>query len=239
MRTDELTVPYTVEVEGSSEVFSQIKKVLPMSLQSKIMHIRDEHDKLQWVVGDLFNDIMAYVRANEVEATRPDVANYLLFNLGLDGERSFSSVLIDAAAAGFWSRELREKYSVLPFSHFRFAAGFGMDAAVVLDTAMQFLDQYGRPPTRKWLEKQYHFNTLEMGANAQEPYGDLTPTASAYITGSYGEGPAYTHNPPSAPTANIKYHIQELKKSVLQLPNKPGGLVAKIVTLCEQALENL
>ena len=238
MQTTELKAPYIVDAEGSYQVFSEIKQVLPMSLQNKIMHIRDEHNKLQWIVGDLFNDIMAYVRANDVQATRPDVANYLLFNLGLDGERSYSAVLIDAAVAGFWPKELREKYSVLPFSHFRFAAGFGTGAAAVLDTAMEFFDRYGRPPTRKWLEKQYHFNTLEMAANAQEPDGELTPSASAYMTGSYGDGPAYTHNPPPTSTANIKYHVQELKKSVVQLPNA-GRLVAQIITLCEQVLENL
>jgi hypothetical protein len=239
MQTVGLQVPYLIDADQSPvTVFTQIRNILPMSLQNKLQHIRDEHDRLQWIVGDLFNEIYSYVKANEVEATRGDVANYLLFNLGMENDRSFSSVMVDAATAGFYPFEARRKYAVLPFSHFRFAARFGADAGDVLKTALEFIDQYGKPPSCRWLERQYQSNLFERDARATDPGSNLTPGAAAALTGSFGEMPEFQYQPPAdGPVNDVRYHVQGLRGAVVRLPEPKAKLIAQIVALCEQALE--
>ncbi len=236
----QIETPFFVDAENSPvSLFSEIKNVLPLSVQNKLIHLRDEHDRLQWVVGDLYNEIYAHVRANGVQATRADVANYLLYSLGLEDERGFSSVLVDAATAGFYPSEIREKYSVLTFSHFRFAASFGENACSVLDEAMTFFDTYSRPPSVRWLKKQYQFFTNEQAAAASDPGSSLTPGASAAISGTFGRGPDWYKSGPVQPIDRVQYYVQGLKGVVPGLSGVRGDLIAKIIALCEQALETL
>ena len=44
--------------EQSSKEYSAfrvIHAVIPERVQAKIVHLRDEHDRLQWMLGDLYN----------------------------------------------------------------------------------------------------------------------------------------------------------------------------------------
>lgn len=229
---------FFVDADGSPvAVFSAITRVLPLSVQNKIAHLRDEHDRLQWLVGDLFNEIYGLVRSNRVDATRSDVANYVLHVLGLEGDRGFSSVLTDAATAGFYPSEIRARYSVLAFSHFRFAASFGGDAVAVLDEAMKFFDQYSRPPSVRWLKKQYEFQTTQRAASSVEPGAAMTPEASAATMGSFGRGPDFQVSPPAQPIDRVRFYVDGLRGTVTRLPGVRGDLVARIIALCDEALE--
>lgn len=55
--------------------------------------------------------------------------------------------------AKFYPNNVWEKYSILPFSHFRFALGFGNKWSDVLDLSIRQMDNNnGRPPSVEWLE---------------------------------------------------------------------------------------
>lgn len=239
MKTDQSTVKI-VNVETSPiVVFSAIKQVIPDAVQNRIIQLRDENDRLQWRLGDLFNEIYSYVRANKVEATRADVANYLLQSLGMEDERSYSSILIDAATAAFYPAKPRSDFNVLPFSHFRFAAGFGPEANKVLETAMLFFNQYGRPPSIKWLKKEFSLDLFELAAKASDPKQAITPEAQAGKIGSFGQGPDYEQEPIGGPVERVRYHVYALRNTVPALPIKNAQLVAQIVALCNDALDLL
>jgi hypothetical protein len=232
--------PYIVDMDHAPIIiFTKIHEVIPERLQAKIVHLRDEHDRLQWLVGDLFNEIYSYVKANQVEATRADCANYLLYVMGLEDQRSYSSVLIDAATAAFYSGQARKDYSVLPFSHFRFAAGFAEQSRMVLETALNFFDQYNRPPSIKWLQRQYSAQLLHQAAEAAEPGASITPAARAATSGTYGEGPTFEGEPQGEPVERVRWHVAALRGAVARLSDVDGKIIAQIVTLCDRALDEL
>lgn len=222
------------------DLFVAIRRVLPETVKAKIMHTRDQHDRLQWIVGDLFNEIYVCVKANAIEATRADVSIFTLYELGMEDERSYSSVLIDAATAAFYPVEARKEFAVLPFSHFRFAASFGDQYRGVLDMAMRFMGQYNRPPSAKWLKAQYNVALAGIDEQANEPGAPLAPAAMAEISGDFGHRADVAPTPPDGERVEkIRYHLQALQSEVNALPGTLGPLVAQIILLLQQVLENM
>ena len=152
-------------------MFLRIEKVVPEDVSARLESVCEIEDKLQWVKGDLVNEIWKNVQGSGVKNKRGnpytflDVcffvsAKYLRFS------RSFNTVKAWALTARRYSLEVRAHYrgEELPFAHFAYAAKkiFDVDSSTgqkrwqdVLDHSMDQYEKLGRCISVSDLERHF------------------------------------------------------------------------------------
>lgn len=144
--------------------------VVPLNLQERLIAIRDNLSKNFWEIGDIALAICAYADDNEIAVSREFIWSAIGSYVGLAARtvRDYARV-----AKSFDYRE-RDKYDILTFSHFAFAARYPEKSFEILDFAVDEVEKMGRPATVDRLEVRYTFNEGE-GYEPKEPTYE-TPT---------------------------------------------------------------
>lgn len=124
---------------------TSLTSVIPQSYLDELIQIRDDMTNSYWKIGDIANAICAFSIANRLPADKMRV----YAAVGLVVGKAQRSVRLYSFISNFYPYSARKEYEVLPYYHFVLAAQFesGTRWKEVLDTAMDFIDNYGVPPT--------------------------------------------------------------------------------------------
>lgn len=104
---------------GNARMITSLAQ-LPETVQNRLLHLRDSITRTSWQVGDIVNEIFQSELARDPGAMIMPVYLFVAEVVGL----SASTVRHHAAAAAFYTPPVREKYDILPHSHFVFALGY-------------------------------------------------------------------------------------------------------------------
>jgi len=132
-----------------SDLFTTLKVQETGESYAERLFVRGRY--LSLMIFEIADDILAickFVQENQLEIDFLDVYTEAAKLLGLESPRTVQNYV---AVARFYSKDTREIYSELRYSHFKFAMGydFWLD---ILKEASAYLDQYGKLPTNHYLE---------------------------------------------------------------------------------------
>jgi hypothetical protein len=160
---------------------TSLYKYIPEHINDRLLALRDAESSISWEYGLLANEVYTYVCANNLPYTRLEACGYVSYMV--DNERAPNTIMRYALVAEkFADKSIRDRYAHLPFSHFELARAFGKQWKKVLDTSSKMMDDnFGRPPSRKKLERKL-LGTLPGSTFVPEPsYPIMTEPANLDI----------------------------------------------------------
>lgn len=150
------------EIVYKSDIEKSTSAIIASDLMDELLAIRDSFDISYWRLGDVTNIIINQAIANGAE----DIKMILYRRIGQIVGKHPKTIRYYAAVAGFYPQEIRERYQLLPFSHFSFAMRFrdsdsitfskASKCARVLDYAQDNAEEYhGLPPSVSALQDKF------------------------------------------------------------------------------------
>lgn len=156
---------------------------LPQQVLNNLLAWRDSFSRGAWEVGDLTLEAYELARANGKRISVLQVDRQVAQVVGV-AERT---IRYYRTAAAFYNGFTREKYEVLPFSHFVFAMGFKGDEAdgkptweMILEKALDYMGEHGVPPSVDALGKLYHKEIASQRDNYQQEAFPENPLPSEF-----------------------------------------------------------
>jgi hypothetical protein len=124
------------------EQVKQILRSTPESVQIALQAIALNHRRDYFMIGDLTNLIIDALPPDD----QTDVMDvYIAVAIFLNGEYSARTVRHYSSLAAFYPVEVRDKYDLLPFSHFAFARSLGERWGEVLETSLALAMERDHP----------------------------------------------------------------------------------------------
>lgn len=153
----------TDKLETSSSAAIGVRAVLksiPMELEIELDSISLTTRRNRWRIGDIAAQLCDQVRQHQLEASEMEV--YQAISIELNHEISARTVRWYASLSEFYSQETRDKYDILPYSHFELAMNHRLIWQDILDAAIKRMEYTGgRPPSVQWLEAFFRGRILE------------------------------------------------------------------------------
>ncbi len=125
------------------------KQDIPDEYLAELIQIRENFSRDNWRVGDITNALKILCAANHPD--NPPEAYEIYRTVGQVVGKRDRTIRLYAETAYFYTTEIREIYSALPFAHFVIAKKYP-DYARVLDLSQTYLDQHGITPSVEHLE---------------------------------------------------------------------------------------
>jgi len=155
-------------VEYSSDMKLTTNALIAPTVVDRLIAIRDSFDTNYWQLGDITNMVISQAIARGVG----DIKMVLYQRVGQIVGKSPKMVRYYAAVSGFFQQEIREKYQLLPFSHFAFAMKFRerdaisftetSKSAMILEYAVNNAAEYhGLPPSVASLSYRFEESVIE------------------------------------------------------------------------------
>jgi hypothetical protein len=226
--------------------------LIPGNYVNELLYWKDQISTGCWRIGDITNDIYVLALANGLEITKLELCGRIGKIVGKAGR----TVRLYADTAGFFSAETRQKYEVLPFSHFYFARANCNHWQEVLEKSLDHMEEYGSPPSVETLAVLWKYGEISpnyvrppelppppVPANVPLYAGD---TSIMEMTESVNEveTPQFIENPGERIIHEIKAHLQPLPVLLDRLRGiNPGESISKDVSVaiisCRAVLERL
>jgi hypothetical protein len=165
----------------SSDPATSTSAIITSDLMDELIAIRDSFDTSYWRLGDITNIII-----NQAVARGADNIKMVLYHrIGQIVGKSPKMIRYYAAVSGFYPQQIREKYQLLPFSHFAYAMRFrsGDDTSFgessktseILEYAQSNAEDYhGLPPSVSLLRREFEEN---LTGNGLENNGSMPPSS--------------------------------------------------------------
>lgn len=155
-----------------------VAAVTPEPILDILRSISERQTKDLWAVGDITNYLIASFREQGYEF--PDAAVYRM----VAQEAGVSAKRVEQLRhlAAFFSEPVRERYAVLPHSHFEFARSMGDRWQEALDVSLRKMDELGgRRPSVDWLHAYFFPTTPEPPAPAPYPEAEIAAGGAAVV----------------------------------------------------------
>ncbi len=142
-------------------------EIVPIEFQNELIAIRDNIVKESWRVGDIVLSI---------RYDRPELESGIVHQaVGVFVGKAARTVREYAAISTFFPMEIREKYDVLAFDHFRSAMKFGDRWKDALEYAVNTVDTLNRPATVDMMEQVFAGGETRENYEQAENQGDDDP----------------------------------------------------------------
>jgi hypothetical protein len=188
-------------------------RATPDEIQQRLLQIGETIGQHRWEIGDTANRIMYELYVTRQRVTMGTVCAAVA--LMCKGEISPSTVQKYSLNADFYSLEERQRYDPLPWSLFEFARMFGDRWRVILDFAMEYLAEYGHPPTRVLLDRQFEGLLLEA---QQDMMPSLTDGGVDMLQSGSVVSSAVTPSPMPVSLAIVQGAVRQIMRAVDDLP---------------------
>ena len=147
----------------------EILKSLPDRTVIELQAIANDTRRHSWRIGQITNQIIQVFEAELIlysDWSRVDI--YEAVAICLEHEYSAKTIRDFANLESIFTSAEQQKFSDLPFSHFRFAATLGPRRLDALELSAHQMGEQGRPPSVDWLYHQFFAETPEQ-PDAQYP----------------------------------------------------------------------
>jgi len=134
------------------EQVKQILRSTPDEVQAALSAIALNHRRDYFAIGDL----TLIITDTATQDSSVDVMDiYIAVAIMLNGEYSARTVRHYASLAAFFPLEVRDKYDLLPFSHFAFARTLGDRWGEVLETSLFLAQERDHPVSVDYLSRLF------------------------------------------------------------------------------------
>jgi len=198
----------------------EILKSLPDRTVIELQAIANDTRRHSWRIGQITNQIIQVFEAELIlysDWSRVDI--YEAVAICLEHEYSAKTIRDFANLESIFTPAEQQKFSDLPFSHFRFAATLGPRRLDVLELSSHQMGEMGRPPSVDWLYHQFFAETPE-APEVQYPETELLENQCTGISGILDQPESIPSIPMILPV-ECEASFQVLRRSVesLSLPD--------------------
>lgn len=134
-------------------------RIIPQHLQEELIQIGEDITRHTFRIGDIVVAVSEFVEINEIDCTKRDVWRAVGSFIG----KAAGTVQGYESLSNFFPHSVRRQYDILSASHFRMAMRIDSkgeyDWKVVLDYAVDRVEDYGRPATVDELMKVFIYNS--------------------------------------------------------------------------------
>ena len=166
-----------METATALDSISAVLQQIPENEQEQFAAIAARWADDFWSIGDYTNTLLDRVRRGHIIGTAAAV--YGAVRAMLNQEVSVRTIERWARVAAHYTPAMRHQYDMLPFAHLELACRYGGEWWRVLDASMNYLSEYGRPPSVEWLIR-YMANKLDDDDN-ETPEDDVGLNAEKQI----------------------------------------------------------
>jgi len=198
----------------------EVLKVLPDRTVIELQAIANDTRCHSWRIGRIVNEINQVIESDPAHYpgwSRVDVSEAVA--ICLEHEYSAKTIRDFANLESLFTLAEQQKFSDLPFSHFRFAATLGPRRLDVLELSSHQMGEMGRPPSVDWLYHQFFAETPE-APEVQYPETELLENQCTGISGILDQPESIPSIPMILPV-ECEASFQVLRRSVesLSLPD--------------------
>lgn len=174
----------------SSDLATTTNAIIASDLMDELIAIRDSFDVNYWRLGDITNIIISQAIAQGAE----NIKMVLYHRIGQIVGKSPKMIRYYSAVSGFYPHNIRERYHLLPFSHFSYAMRFresddvsfssGSKCEEVLDYAQDNAEEFhGLPPSVASLK--YEFEESDRLPESTAPRDRRAPQPSISVIDTF------------------------------------------------------
>ena len=219
--------------------------LLPDELINYLIRMRDSISRDRWGLGETDSLLCAMLDDQGWRDERGELYTHEHIHrlLGeLVGLRS-SRVRHCAACYRYYTDDQRAEYSVLPFSHFEYAAQFPELTIDILECSIRRMDEIGRPPSVEWLEEEFRDPIRAFQAHGMAETTPVIYTWEGPLTDK--EDPLDFVDEPEPVDVDQPYYIGLLERGIntlrgiVERMSLPGETKYRIAELLESVIREI